>query len=179
VFLLFNFARLILAILVANVLAACNLKAHLPSFDDPVSFTVVMHEDGWCEASIFNREVEKKHVTKFGDYRSPGKPHFIGCKEPTPGDFSKLEVVVGVSSVYHDTPLPIEFSKPGASRETHILQPSDDVLVSVEAQGKGSLGSFFCAIRLRLIDWTFVVNTGQDRKHHILTGTGIRECTFG
>jgi len=172
--------RFIVCYLAAGFLSGCYLNTRLPTFDDPVSFEITIHEDGWCEGTFLSQRLGVKHTAKFYDWRHKPKVHSISCSNKVRGwPRNARTILLDIYASSDDTPLPIDLSLDTARRDTHLVTSEDKIAsVGLSIAGKGSLDSAFCNVMLVEKNWVLKFNTGADRKHHVLTGSGTRLCTW-
>ena len=88
-----RYIGLALVTCVCALLTGCSLTSRSASFDTPVHFNVVMHEDGWCRVTIFGRELEVMHESEFADWRSEGLVHGVSCSSGETILFNRKTIV--------------------------------------------------------------------------------------
>ena len=150
-----EFIGLALVTCVGAHLTGCSLTSRSASFDTPVHFNIVMHEDGWCRVTIFGRELEVIHDSEFDDWRSEGLAHGVSCGSVKNILFNRKTMVEARILTDDNANLSIYLTQSTENRSTRIIKEPDASLFFT-LSGKGSMGRFFCTTYLQPIELSLI-----------------------
>ena len=147
------------------------------AWDGPVSFLIIMHEDGWCKPYVDGRLIETKHVMKFERAEYAGGYHYVWCSTPNPSERrEKMEVRFKVD----DDEVDSHFGWFGNSRETRVIHRINNgkfdpikLYMSIYHLGPRS-GSGGGDTSFLSINEYIILNVGADKKMHIAFGEADR-----